>query len=125
MSDISSYVPIVSDLLGLKLSYNTGIAFSLPIEGIFLKIITLVILFWLVYYYMKEEYPKRSSLLDMGYVLIFSWAIAHTYERLWVGHVIDFISVKYFAILNFADIFISAWTFLVILSYVIIHWKHR
>jgi lipoprotein signal peptidase len=31
--------------------------------------------------------------------------------------VVDFLSVKYFAILNFADIFISVWVFFILLYY--------
>ena len=37
-------ISILSDFITLKLSYNTGIAFSLPVNGILLKIITLLIL---------------------------------------------------------------------------------
>lgn len=37
-------ISILSDFITLKLSYNNGIAFSLPVNGILLKIITLLIL---------------------------------------------------------------------------------
>jgi signal peptidase II len=125
MFDVTKYIPIIWEYLGLKLSYNTGIAFSLPIRWVFLQIITILILLGLGYYYLKEEYPKRSSLLDMGYGLILAWALSHAYERIFIGHVVDFISVKYFAILNFADIFISVWALLIIFAYVRLHRTRR
>lgn len=101
------YIPVIGQYLGIQLSYNSGIAFSLPITGIPLQIITILLVSWLWMYYFRSEYPKHSSILDIGYSLILAWALSHAYERIFVGHVIDFISVKYFAILNFADIFIS------------------
>ncbi len=115
---------ILWDFLKLQLSYNSGVAFSLPISGLSLQIITVILIVWLLYYYFHEEYPKNKKLLDIGYILIIAWAISHAYERIFIGHVIDFIAVKYFAILNFADIFISIGAFLIILSYVM-NRKHR
>lgn len=116
---------ILSKYFSLQLSYNEGIAFSLPIKWIPLKIITIFILLWLLYFYVREEYPKDSRLLDTAYVAIFSGAISHAYERIFVWHVVDFIAVKYFAILNVADILISIWAFLIMYSYVYYYRKHR
>ncbi len=121
---IHTYYPLISDWFGIQPSHNTGIAFSLPITGIPLQILTLVFLIWLIWYYFYEEYPKQSRLLDIWYSLIIAWALSHTYERIFVGYVFDFISVKYFAIMNFADIFISIWASLIFLFYVLTR-KHR
>lgn len=105
--DNNKYFSIFGDYIGISLSYNTGIAFSLPITGIPLQIVTIFLVVWLIWYYVSEEYSKHSKLLDIWYVFILAWAISHAYERIFVWHVIDFIAVKYFAILNFADILIS------------------
>ena len=113
-----------TDFFSFHLSYNSGIAFSLPIRGIFLQLLTLFLIVGIMYQYVSVEYSKKSKLLDTGYILILSWALSHAYERIFVGHVVDFIAVKYFAILNIADIFISVWAFLLILAYVIF-WKSR
>jgi signal peptidase II len=112
------WVSVFSDFIQLKLSYNTGIAFSFPIEWIPLQIITVLLIWAIVYQYFAIEYAKESKLLDIAYVLILSWAISHAYERIFIWHVIDFIAVKYFAILNFADIFISVWVFFLLVYYV-------
>ncbi|MBX9809516.1 signal peptidase II [Candidatus Gracilibacteria bacterium] len=102
-----NYVSVLGEYLGFQLSYNPGIAFSLPITGLPLQIITALLVIGLIVYYAKEEYPKNSFLLDTGYGFILAGAISHAYERIFIGYVVDFISIKYFAILNFADIFIS------------------
>jgi len=62
----------LNDFLSLHLSYNSGIAFSLPIRGIVLQLITLLLIGGILYQYFSVEYPKKSKLLDAGYVLILS-----------------------------------------------------
>ncbi len=114
---ITRYIPIIGEYLGITVSHNTGIAFSLPLRGLLLQMITIGLIIWLVVYYIYEEYPKKSHLIDTAYVCILAWSIAHGYERIFIGHVVDFISVKYFAILNLADILISIWAILIILAY--------
>ena len=113
----SNFLPLLGDLIWLKLSYNTWVAFSLPIHGLPLQILTIVLIGGLIFHYFSTEYKKKSSLLDIGYALILAWALSHAHERIFVGHVTDFIAIKYFAILNFADIFISCWAILILLFY--------
>ncbi|GAB0174682.1 MAG: signal peptidase II [Candidatus Altimarinota bacterium] len=110
-------IALFSDLITLRLSYNSGVAFSFPIEGAFLVWITIIILAGLIFYYIKEEYKKNLLLLDISYVLIFAGAFSHAYERIFIGHVVDFIAVKYFAILNFADILISVGAIILVFAY--------
>lgn len=112
-----NYVPVFGEYLWLQLSYNPGIAFSLPITGLPLQILTILIVIWLIYYYIRYEYIHNSRLLDIWYAFIFAGALSHAYERIMVWYVVDFISIKYFAILNFADIFISVGACLILFSY--------
>ncbi len=112
-----SYSPILGAYLGFQLSYNSWVAFSLPVRWIFLQLVTLFLIGGLLYQYLRVDFSKKSKLLDIGYILILAWALSHAYERIFVGHVVDFIAVKYFAILNFADIFISIGVAFIILAY--------
>lgn len=111
------YISLLWDILWLKLSYNSWVAFSLPIHGIPLQIMTFFLVGVIFLYYFRTERLRKSFLLDFAYACILSWALPHLYERVFVGHVVDFLSVKYFAILNFADIFISVWVFFILLYY--------
>ncbi|MBC7498797.1 signal peptidase II [Candidatus Gracilibacteria bacterium] len=110
-------VSLIGEYVTLRLSHNEGIAFSLPIEGIYLKVLTIFLVVAIFLYYILVEYVKNSRLLDIGYSLIFAGALSHGYERIFKGYVVDFISVEYFAILNFADIFISIGACLLFIAY--------
>lgn len=110
-------IPLISNIIMLHLVHNSWVAFSMPIQGIFLQVLTVLLLWGIIFYFIRYEYPKRSYLLDVGYALIIGGALSHAYERIVYGKVIDFIAVKYFAVLNFADIFISVGVFCILLSY--------
>lgn len=112
----SQSYPIISDLLQLHLVYNTGVAFSMPITGLPLQILTILLITGILAYYIRYEYEKWSRLIDIGFVLILSGALSHSYERIRYEKVIDFIDLKYFAIFNFADIFITLWALLILLA---------
>ncbi len=119
-----TYVPIIWEFLWIERAYNSGIAFSLPLEGIPLQVLTIALIAAIIYFYVQDEYKKKSHLLDIAYILILAWAFSHAYERIFIWHVIDFIFVKYFAILNFADIFISVGVFMLAIHY-LSHEYHR
>jgi len=87
--------------------HNTGIAFSLPIEGIILKALTIILIIIIGVYFLKYEKLRDNIYTQVAYTLILSGAIGNGIERVYFGAVTDFIAIKYFAILNFADIFIS------------------
>lgn len=108
-------INLIWDFLKLSLVENSGIAFSLPIEGTFLKIITVVIIALIIFYYFK--YEKKNILNQIAFGLIVGWALGNWVERIFNGVVIDFINLKYFAIFNFADIFINIWVIILIINY--------
>ncbi len=110
-------VSIVWEYITFQLSHNQWIAFSFPIEGIYLKIVTIWLIFAIFFYYVSVEYPKNIRLLDIAYSLIFAGALSNGYERIFKWYVIDFISIEYFAILNFADIFIFIGACILFISY--------
>lgn len=99
-------ISIFSDLFFLKYFENTWVAFSIEIPG--LKYLTIVLIGAVFYYYFLErKNTKHLKLLDLSFWLILAWAIWNWYERVLNSKVIDFLWVKYFAIFNLADVFIS------------------
>ena len=64
------YQPILGAYVGVRLSYNDGVAFSLPIRGLILQCITILLILAIWYHYIRVEYQKHSRLLDIGYILI-------------------------------------------------------
>lgn len=100
-------IKLIGDYAVLRLVHNTGIAFSLPIEGIVLKVLTIVLIIIIGVYFLRYEKLRDNISVRIAYTLILSGAISNGIERVFLGSVTDFIAVKYFAIFNFADIFIT------------------
>ncbi|MDD2917084.1 MAG: signal peptidase II [Candidatus Gracilibacteria bacterium] len=114
-------IHLIGDFLTLSFVKNTGIAFSFPIEGIILKILTVTLIAGICWYYLRHETLKKLIATRLAYTLILSGAVSNGFERVFIGSVTDFIGVKYFAIFNFADIFISIGAFMLF----IIYYKHE
>jgi len=104
---LEKQINIISDLFFLKFVKNPGIAFSIIIPPLFLKIMTIILIFGIVYYYIKEERKKENYLIDTSFIFILAGALGNAYERIFIGEVVDFIGIKYFSVFNFADIYIS------------------
>lgn len=113
----SSKIHLLGDFLTLSFVKNTGIAFSFPIEGMVLKVLTVVLIIGIMVYYLRHETYKNLFLTKLSYTLILSGAVSNGLERVFVGAVTDFIGVKYFAIFNFADIFITIGAILLFFIY--------
>lgn len=108
-------INLIWDFFYLKYVENTWIAFSIWLEWIILKIVTIVLISLIFYYYFTEEKKKNKPIVDISFAMILGWALWNWYERVFNWKVIDFIGVKYFAVFNLADVFISLWVFLYIL----------
>ncbi len=109
---LEKQIPLISDLFSFEFVKNPWIAFSIIIPPIFLKLMTIILIFGIVYYYIKEERKKQDWMTDISFIFILAGALGNAYERIFVGEVIDFISIKYFSVFNFADIYISLWAIL-------------
>ncbi len=108
---------VLGDFLKFKVAFNSGIAFGIPINYYFLVVIYVAVLIGLVWagleYYNKKEYLKTAAIL-----VIVLGASSNLIDRLTIGKVIDYIDVKYYSVLNLADVMIVVGVFgLIILSY--------
>jgi len=101
------------NLLGSWLQFdfvpNYFIAFSLPMGGRLLLIITgiiiLSILFYIFYLFLAKK--LRWELFFPLTVLLFG-AISNFIDRVRYGYVIDYLSGRYFTVFNLADVLIVA-----------------
>ncbi|MDD5377301.1 MAG: signal peptidase II [Candidatus Gracilibacteria bacterium] len=117
----TSKIHLFGEILVLSFVKNTGVAFSFPIEGMILKVLTVALIIGISVYYFRYEQHKNLLITKWAYILILSGAVSNGIDRVFTGSVTDFIGVKYFAIFNFADIFISVGAFLLF----IIYFKHE
>ena len=88
--------------------YNNNFAFSLPlpiwlIYGIYFFVLTGMI------FYVLGNYDKLGKLSKIAWILIFAGAVSNIAERIFTGHVRDFIFIsfmKWVGVYNLADFFI-------------------
>ncbi len=111
---LQNKVNILWDFLYLQFFRNNWIAFSIKIYPPLLKIITICLIILIFYYYRQEKKNNNNKLIDISFWLILAWAIWNGVERVLNSNVIDFIWVKYFAIFNLADSFITIWAIIFI-----------
>lgn len=123
-NDLQVQKNLVGDFLYLKYVENIWIAFSIPLTGIALKVLTIILIWVIFWYYLTEEKKNNSKLIDISFIFVLAWALWNGYERVFHSKVIDFIWVKYFSVFNFADIFISVWVCLYILSLILLNKKN-
>lgn len=106
-------IHLIWDYVYLTYIKNDGIAFSIWLTWVLLKTITIALISWLLFYYFKYE-NKKSILTNLWYWLLIWWAIWNGIERIFYWEVIDFVWVKYFAVFNLADAYITIWIILLI-----------
>jgi signal peptidase II len=98
----------------LTLQYNTGAAFSFLSDAggwqryFFTGVAVLISAVLVVWLY---RMPRQQRLLALALALILGGALGNVWDRLVLGHVVDFISVhyggRYFPAFNLADSAIS------------------
>jgi len=116
---LQNKINILWDFLYFQYIQNPWIAFGINIP--FIKVITIILILCIFYYYIKEEKIKNNKLTDLSFWFILAWAIWNWFERVFNSYVIDFIWVKHFSIFNIADSFITIWAIL----YIYILYKNK
>ena len=110
-------IVLIPSFLSLEYVRNPGIAFWLPLTGVLLKIITLILIFAIVVYYIREERQKRHIYLDFWFALLIAGALWNAWERIFISSVTDMIAVERFAVFNVADSLIFLWVSVILASY--------
>lgn len=90
--------------VGFLLGYNEGIAFSLPLTGMWSILVVLVVIGILAVWYHNIV---KSFLMDLSFAMIFAGAIGNLIDRLRFGAVVDFLHVYSWPIFNVADSLIT------------------
>ena len=112
-------VPLLP-VLALYRTYNLGVAFSMlsDMEGWFIVTMRLVIVAFVLWLWHRT--PKDRIFAHLGFALIISGAIGNILDRLFYGHVVDYIlfhtQTWSFAVFNLADSFITVGAGCVILD---------
>jgi len=98
-------IPVIRKVFHLTLVHNTGIAFGLFKDNGFvfliIPLIAVVLLGYNLYYYHKNG--ELDRLYVLGFSMILGGAIGNLFDRIMLGHVIDFIDLRVWPVFNVAD----------------------
>lgn len=121
-------VPVLPSLAWYR-TWNEGVAFSFLTglhDWLLILITVLIILFVL---WLWKTTPRRRWLAQLGFALVIGGAAGNLFDRIFTGHVVDFILFYIgnwsFAVFNLADAFISVGATAIILDEVFHHFKLR
>lgn len=92
-------INLIGDFLKLQLSTNSGAAFSLRVNSIFLTIFAVLVAAAIVYW--SPRISSRAWAITFGLVL--GGALGNLTDRITKGEVTDWISFKFWPAFNIAD----------------------
>lgn len=84
--------------------YNTGIAFSLPINNLLATIISIALVLILLAYRYQLYQGKQTNFFNLSLALVTGGAISNVLDRLHNPGVIDFIKLPFWPTFNIADV---------------------
>lgn len=81
---------------------NTGSAFGLfQNANLFLLVVSLLVLFLMIKW--RKDILALGNLAKYGYLMIFAGALGNIYDRIVLGHVVDFLDFHVWPVFNVAD----------------------
>ena len=115
-------IPIIGEFVQLRYVVNTGLSFSMfagnKLVTTLTPLLAMVGMLGMHYFFRvffkKREERKAIKVLNLSAVFIVAGFVGNYAERLVNGGVIDFVSVKGFAVFNVADIYCTVWEIVVI-----------
>src|SRR5690606_7825786 len=99
-------IVLIEDIFRLVYVENRGIAFSLPLTGLPLQIVTVLLLIG-IFYAIKKYKVYEDRFLFFTVIMILGGAIGNAIDRILRGYVVDFISIGSFPVFNVADSFVT------------------
>ncbi len=113
--------PYDGTLLNFTYLENRGAAFGILQDSrLFFIILTIIIVGYLLYYFIKN-YKTNKRLLNISLAFIITGALGNFYDRLFNGYVVDFIDFAFFEfpVFNIADIFVTVGSILMIIYFLV------
>lgn len=98
-------ISLIGDWLQLSFVRNDGVAFGLDLP--YLSFVTIVLIVILAWMYVQSWKEHHALWYHVGFGMLFGGALGNAFERIFVGEVIDFVSVSGFSVFNVADIGIT------------------
>jgi len=124
-------IPIIGDFLQLRYVVNTGLSFSRfagnRVVTMLMPVLAMVaatgLYLFLLKHFKKRNEIKMITIMNFVSALLISGFLGNYADRIVHGGVIDFISVKGFAVFNVADIYVTVCQILVAVLAIYQGWK--
>jgi signal peptidase II len=98
---LNQSIPVIPGIFHLTLVHNKGAAFGLLKGQLSLFIFTSVLAVFLIVFTLKDNKQARSNRAALA--LILAGALGNLVDRLFYGHVIDFLDFRVWPVFNVAD----------------------
>ena len=96
---------------------NTGIAFGLfPNSTALIALLTAVAVAWMIWFFARSG--SRHPVLPTALGLLIGGSVSNLADRIRIGHVTDFLDVRYWPAFNLADAFICVGVLILLLTLV-------
>ncbi|MGM5482193.1 MAG: signal peptidase II [Nanobdellota archaeon] len=105
-------IKLLGDFFKLRLTFNTGAAFSILLDSNMLLIFLSGIILTLLLFYLYKEKDKR---FPIG--LVIGGALGNLIDRFVYGAVVDFVDIWIWPVFNFADVAISIGVIFLVIDY--------
>lgn len=104
MLSLHDSVPVIRGIFHLSLVHNTGAAFGLFRNFVFLLVLVSVLVLFLVWRSLvKAHRLSHLSSYRLPLSLIFAGAVGNLIDRVFFGFVIDFLDFRVWPVFNIAD----------------------
>lgn len=113
---LTTPINIIGTVISLSVSFNEGVAFSIPIPNMVMLIIT-PLLVALFAYMLISHGNIHSTLTKTVLSLMMAGGLGNLISRIEYGAVVDFIRVGWWPSFNLADSYLTIAAFLIIIFY--------
>ena len=117
---INNNFTVIPGFLSLTYTENTGMAFGLNQNNVILVILINIVILGIIIKFLKENIDKIDMVVFISLILILTGGFGNLIDRIFRGHVIDFIDVNLFdfPVFNIADIYIIVGAIILVISIV-------
>ena len=117
---INNNFTVIPGFLSLTYTENTGMAFGLNQNNVILVILINIVILGIIIKFLKENIDKIDMVVFISLILILTGGFGNLIDRIFRGHVIDFIDVNLFdfPVFNIADIYIIVGAIILVIAIV-------
>ena len=117
---INNNFVVIPGFLSLTYTENTGMAFGLNQNNVILVILINIVILGIIIKFLKENIDKIDMVVFISLILILTGGFGNLIDRIFRGHVIDFIDVNLFdfPVFNIADIYIIVGAIILVIAIV-------